>query len=148
MVTARKYVQYSLGQASGENSVDWANDTIKVALLAATHTPDYANHEHFDDVSANEVAASGNYVAGGETLGTKTVNVSGDLILLGGADVDWDPSTIDAGFAVVYQDTENAETSRLIGLVDFEGEQSSSDGRFAVEWDAGVVIEHDSDTSV
>ena len=148
MVTARKYVLYSRGQASGSDTVAWEADTIRVALLAQGHTPDYANHEHFDDVSTDEVPAGDGYTAGGEEITTRAVNVSGDLIELTGDDVDWDPSTIDAGYAVIYQDTGTASTSRLIGLVDFEGEQSSSDGRFAVEWDQGVVVEHDSDTSV
>ena len=146
MVTARKYVLYSRGQASGEDTVNWTADTIRVALLAAGHTPAYATHEHFDDVSTDEVSGAG-YTAGGAEITTRGVTVSGDLIQLTGDNVEWDPSTIDAGYAVIYQDTGTASTSRLIGLVDFAGEQSSSDGRFAVEWDQGVVVEHDSDTS-
>lgn len=51
--------------------VDWGTDTIKVALTTSTYTPNADTHDYFDDVT-NEVTGTA-YVAGGATLGTKTI---------------------------------------------------------------------------
>ena len=42
-------------------------------LLGATYTPSQGTHESYSDVLAFEHAATGNYVTGGCTCGTKTV---------------------------------------------------------------------------
>ena len=45
-----------------------APDVIKVALLDDGHTPSQDDHDFFDDVSGDKLAAAGNYVAGGATM--------------------------------------------------------------------------------
>jgi hypothetical protein len=39
--------------------IDWDSDTIKVALLSSSYTPNQDTHDYFDDVSANEVTGTG-----------------------------------------------------------------------------------------
>jgi hypothetical protein len=54
------------------NTSDLAGATVKLALISSAYTPDVTvtGHSLFSSVSANEVAATGGYVAGGFTLGT------------------------------------------------------------------------------
>ena len=122
--------------------VDWDSDTIKVALLTSSYTPNQDTHDYFDDVSANEVSGTG-YTAGGQTLGSKTVTYdsANNVIVLDAADVTWASSTITARYAVVYDDSgATAATKALIGYVDFSSDQSSTNGNFTITWDATGIV--------
>lgn len=57
----------------GAGDIDWANDTIKYALLTSSASPDLASDEFFDDLDANEVANGNGYTTGGVTLASKTL---------------------------------------------------------------------------
>lgn len=60
------------GEVGGDTfAVDYLSDTIKVMLATSTYTPNLDTHETKADVT-NEVVGTG-YVAGGTTLGTKTI---------------------------------------------------------------------------
>lgn len=122
--------------------VDWDSDTIKVALLTSSYTPNQDTHDYFDDVSANEVSGTG-YSAGGQTLGSKTVTYdsANNVIVLDAADVTWSSSTITARYAVVYDDSgATAASKALIGYVDFSSDQSSTNGNFTITWDATGIV--------
>lgn len=56
-------------------NINWASDTIKMALLGSGYTPNLTTHVHWSDVSAQEVTGTG-YSSGGVTLGTKTHTVT------------------------------------------------------------------------
>ena len=49
-------------------SIDLNTDTVKLALVTSSYTPDQVNHDLWADVSANEIAATGGYASA--TLGT------------------------------------------------------------------------------
>ena len=117
--------------------VDFDSDTIKVALLSSSYTPDQDAHDYFNDVSTYEVSGTG-YTAGGATLASKTATYdsSTNVIVLDAADVTWSSSTITARYAVVYDSTGTASTSALIGYVDFGSDQSSTNGNFTITWDS------------
>ncbi len=122
--------------------VDWDSDTIKVALLSSSYTPNQDTHDYFDDVSANEVTGTG-YTSGGQTLGSKTVTYdsANNVIVLDAADVTWSSSTITARYAVVYNDSgATAASKALIGYVDFSSDQSSTNGNFTITWDATGIV--------
>lgn len=122
--------------------IDWDTDTIKVALLTNSYSPNQDNHNYFDDVVSNEVSGSG-YTAGGETLTNKTNTYDGatNTIVLDAGDVTWSSSTITARYAVIYNSSPatNAEKP-LIGYVDFGSDQSSSNGNFTITWDASGIV--------
>lgn len=120
--------------------INWGSDTIKVALLTSSYTPDQDAHNYFDDVSAYEVTGTG-YTAGGATLASKTnAYTSGtNTMALDAADSTWTSSTITARYAALYKDTGTASTSPLIGYVDFGADQSSSAGPFTITWDAAGI---------
>lgn len=121
--------------------VDWDSDTIKVALLTSSYTPDQDTHDYFNDVNSYEVSGTG-YSSGGATLGSKTVSYdsANNVIVLDAADTTWSSSTITARYAVVYDATGTASTSALIGYVDFGSDQSSTNGNFTVTWDSTGIV--------
>jgi hypothetical protein len=121
--------------------VDFDSDTIKVALLTSSYTPDQDAHDYFNDVSSYEVTGTG-YTAGGATLASKTVTYDSgsNVIVLDAADTTWASSTITARYAVVYDSTGTASTSALIGYVDFGSDQSSTNGNFTITWDSTGIV--------
>jgi hypothetical protein len=122
--------------------VDWDSDTIKVALLTSSYTPNQDTHDYFDDVSSAQITGTG-YTAGGATLGSKTVtyDAANNVIILDAADTTWSSSTLTARYAVVYDDSgATAGAKALIGYVDFGSDQSSTNGNFTITWDSTGIV--------
>jgi hypothetical protein len=139
-MASKLYGQF-LSQALNKE-VDWDTDTIKVALLTNSYTPDQDAHNYFDDVSTYEVTGTG-YTAGGITLANKTntYNSATNVIVLDADDVTWSSSTITARYAVVYDASPATNATKpLIGYVDFGSDQSSSNGNFTITWDATGIV--------
>jgi hypothetical protein len=139
-MASKLYGQF-LSQALNKE-IDWDTDTIKVALLTNSYTPDQDAHNYLDDVIANEVTGTG-YTAGGNTLANKTntYNSSTNVIVLDADDTTWSSSTITARYAVIYDASPATNATRpLIGYVDFGSDQSSSNGNFTITWDATGIV--------
>jgi len=89
--------------------IDYTSDTIKMALVSNSYTPDLANHDFYDDISSNVVGTP-------QTLANKTASagvancddVNFGLVASG--------STIN--YILLYKDTGTAGTSQLIALYD------------------------------
>lgn len=112
-------------------SIDLDTDTIKIALVTSSYTPDIDAHEDFADIT-NEVSGTG-YTAGGETLSTTvSVDDTDDEGVFDATDVTWSTATITARGAVVYKDTGTASTSPLVCYIDFEEDKTSTDGDYVV----------------
>jgi len=120
-------------------SIDLDTDTIKVALVTSSYTPDIDAHEDFADIT-NEVSGTG-YTAGGETL---TVTVSVDNTdnegVFDADNVTWSNSDITARGAVIYKDTGTPATSPLVCYIDFTEDKTSTDGDFTITWAAEGII--------
>ena len=132
---------YNIGKKeilSGE--IDLTNDTIKVALVTSSYSPDKDAHEHFDDIT-NEVVGSP-YVAGGATLANKAFNAddANDRGEFDADDVTWSVATLTARAAIIYKSTGTAATSTLIAYVDFGQDYSTSGEDFTIEWDAEGIL--------
>lgn len=122
--------------------VDFDTDTIKVALLTSSYTPNQDTHAYYSDVNSYEVSGTG-YTAGGATLASKTVtyDAATNVTMLDAADTAWTSSTITARYAVIYSDTPaTAATKPLLGYVDFSSDQSSTSGTFTITWDATGIV--------
>ena len=122
--------------------VDFDSDTIKVALVTSSYTPNQDTHDYWDDVATNEVSGTG-YTAGGETLASKTVTYTSgtNVTKFDAADVSWASSTITARYAVVYDASPATNAAKpLIGYVDFGSDQSSSSGTFSIVWDSAGIF--------
>jgi hypothetical protein len=139
MATTKTYG--SLIAKAFNKEVDFDTDTIKVALLTSSYTPNQDTDDYWNDVSSYEVSGTG-YTAGGATLASKTVTYTSgtNVTKFDADDVSWTSSTITARYAVIYDSTGTASTSALIGYVDFGANQSSSSGTFSVVWDAAGIF--------
>lgn len=121
--------------------VDWSGDTIKVALLTASATPDRDAWAFYSDLT-NEVANGNGYTTGGATLGSKSSsqdNATHEARFLAG-NTQWTSATFSFRYAVVYKDTGTAGTSPLLGVVDFGGTQTVSSGTAEIDWDATLGV--------
>lgn len=128
----------------GDTSVAPVNlktDTIKLALLTSSYTPDQDAHDFFDDVSAFECPASGTYASGGVTLTvTTSQDNTDDEGVFDATDVSFTSATLSARYAVIYKSTGVAGTSPLICLIDFGSTQSSSSGTFSITFAAEGIL--------
>jgi len=122
--------------------IDFDTDTIKVALLTSSYTPNQDTHDYFDDVSSYEVTGTG-YTSTGVTLANKTVGYTSgtNVTKFDADDVSWTSSTITARYAVIYDASPATNATRpLIAYVDFGSDQSSSSGTFSIVWDAAGIF--------
>lgn len=124
----------------GSFNLHTGGDTIKVALVTSSYTPDQDAHDFFDDVT-NEVSGTG-YSAGGNTLASQAVsqdNTDNEAVF-DASDTNWASSTITARGAVVYKSTGTASTSPLICYFDFGSDQTSSSGNFTITWNSEGIV--------
>lgn len=120
-------------------SIDLDTDTIKIALVTSSYTPDIDAHEDFADIT-NEVSGTG-YTAGGETLSTTvSVDDTDDEGVFDATDVTWSTSTITARGAVIYKSTGTASTSLLVCYLDFGGDFSSNGGDFTINFNSEGIL--------
>lgn len=120
--------------------IDLDTDTIKVALVTSSYTPDQDTHEFFSSVT-NEVVGTG-YTAGGATLASKAVTADNtdNEGVFDADDVVWTTSTITARGAVLYKSTGTAGTSALIAYIDFGSDKISTAGSFTIAWNAEGIL--------
>lgn len=112
-----------------EGAIDLENDTIMVALVTSSYTASQGHTGFVADVQASEVVASG-YTANGIALSGKSVSPSSNTAVFDADPVTWNPSTITASGAVIYQ----SGAGNLIAFIDFGANQSSSNGQFTINW--------------
>lgn len=115
-----------------DGSIDLQNDTIKAMFLTSSHTNDVDAHEFIDDVSANEISASGTYSAGGVTL--TFTNSQDNTDNEGVADAaDFSVTSFSGSVRTIayYKDTGTPSTSPIIAFETFTADQSASSGTWA-----------------
>lgn len=140
MATTKTYG--SLITKAFNKEIDFDSDTIKVALLSSSYTPNQDTHDYWDDVSTYQVTGTG-YTAGGATLANKSVTYTSgtNVTKFDADDVSWTSSTITARYAVIYDDTPATNATKpLIAYIDFGSDQSSSSGTFSIVWDAAGIF--------
>ena len=122
-------------------NIDWAADTIKVALLNSSHTFTYTNTV-WSDVSANEISGT-EYTSGGQALTNAVVELdtSANQVFLKADDVTWGseaaPATLIAYYAVLYNATRG---NKLIASLDFGGEQQVTSGAFKIAFNSSLGV--------
>lgn len=123
-----------------DGSIDLDTDTIKVALVTSSYTPDQDAHDFFDDVT-NEISGTG-YTAGGASLASKAVTADNtdNEGVFDAADVTWSTATITARGAVIYKSTGTSSTSALICYLDFGSDQTATGADFTIAWNAEGII--------
>lgn len=131
----------SFKKALLDKSIDFTNDTIKVALCTSSYTPDYDAHDMFNDIT-NEVGASGSYSAGGVALASKSTaqdNTDNEGVF-DANDISITSATITARYGILYKDTGVASTSPLIACIDFGENKTSVSSTFGITWNAEGII--------
>ena len=112
-------------------------DTIKLALYTSSASL-AASTTAF--TTSNEVAASGGYTSGGNTLNSVDPTVSGTTAFLDFDNSTWSSSTITARGAMIYNSTPNTTSTSLtnpaVVILDFGADKSSSSGDFTVQFPA------------
>lgn len=121
--------------------IDWDTDTIKVTLHTSSYTPDQDSHQDYADLT-NELASGNGYTSGGETLATKTVTLTNNVLKLDAADTTWTSSTITARYAVVRDASDGtAANEPLIGYVDFGEDKSTTNSTFKITWSSSGIVQ-------
>ena len=115
-----------------DGGIDLANDTIKAMFLTSSHTNDIDAHEFIDDVSTNEVSASGSYSAGGITLSITTSQDNTDDEGVADA-TDFSVTSFTGSVRTIcyYKDTGTPATSPIIAFERFDAEQTATAGTWA-----------------
>lgn len=140
-VTGTLYNSFKLKCVDG-SALDLANDTIKLAAVTSSYTPDIDTHDYWNDVSTYESSGTG-YTAGGATVGSKTLAVvtASDLVKFDGADVTWTiSSAFSARYLVLYKSTGTASTSPLIGYFDLASTYSLASGTFTLTFNSSGIL--------
>ena len=156
-VTAKLYPQVMGHLAQGR--INWASDSIMVALVKGTYTPS-ESHLYWSDPKTHEAAdspASGDpgigYTAQGKALsGKSSVYNSGTRVTSRYANNPvWTANLTDVKYVVLYKSTGTNSTSPLIGYVDLDWTNpnagtvgSNPRGMFnkdlTVTWDAAGIV--------
>lgn len=103
--------------------------TYKIALFtsAATLNKDTTTYTG----QTGEVASGGGYTTGGATLSGFSCIIDGDKAVLSwDTPIDWDPSTITARGALIYNNSLAGKDAVM--AIDFGADKTSTDGRFRI----------------
>lgn len=121
-----------------EGRVDLDTDALKFLLTTSVYVPDQDAHDFRDDVT-NEITGTG-YTAGGATVTSITgvYDAASNEYRLDFADPSWGPgASITARRGVLYKARGGlASAYELIGYVDFDADQSVTNGTFTIQLDA------------
>lgn len=108
---------------------NFSANTFKLALYTSSAT---LNENTTAYSTTNEVASTGNYTAGGNTL---TVSVtptnSGNVAYISFANTSWANATITAAGALIYN---NSQSNSAVAVLSFGGDKTSTNGTFAVNF--------------
>ena len=135
--------QTPLAFASGSAGWPTSGGTVRLILLKSTYTPDQDAHRTKADlvVASNELAAGGDYVAGGGTVTnpTRAYTAAGNISTLDGDDVVW--TNLSGTFRYVALVDGTASTGILYGWGDFGTDQVVSGVGFTVQWNAAGIFQ-------
>lgn len=105
---------------------DLDTDVIKIALYTSSATLSAATTAYS---TTDEVTASTGYTAGGNTLTSPVISLSGSTAIVDFADTTWSASTITARGALIYN---SSKSNRAIAVLDFTTDKSSTNGDFVI----------------
>lgn len=132
---------YDLGREAFLGAdIDWDANTIKLGLIDnADYTVNLATHDFFNDVAADLTPSGGAdalvAISGAFANKTKTLGVAdADDVTLSAVSGDVSESI------VIFQDTGNVATSRLIAYIDTATglPVTPNGGDITVQWDSGA----------
>lgn len=110
---------------------DLDTDSLKVALIKSSPTGSYgADTANYSDITGNTDEAVGtNYTAGGQTLDSATITLSGNTAFVDFADEVFNNLTISSDGAIIYN---SSQGNKAVALFDFGATVTSTSGDFTV----------------
>ena len=117
---------------------DLDTDTLKLALIKASPTGTYgAATTNYSDVTGNSDEASGTgYSAGGGTLDSPVITLSGTTAFVDFADEAFSNVTVSADGCIIYN---TAQANKAIAVIDFGGTVSATAGDLTIEFPAAAA---------
>jgi len=106
----------------------FGTDTFKIALYTSAADLGAATTVYS---ATNEVAASGTYVAGGETLTGVAVSSAGTTAWVTFDNISFTSATITARGALIYNASKG---NKSVATLDFGSDKTSSSGTFTIEF--------------
>jgi hypothetical protein len=112
---------------------DLDTDTLKLALIKASPTGTYgAATTNYSDVTGNSDEASGTgYTAGGGTLDSPVITLSGTTAFVDFADEAFNNVTVSADGCIIYN---SSQSNKAIAVFDFGGTVSATSGTLTVQF--------------
>lgn len=110
---------------------DLDTDTLKVALIKASPAGTYGvATTNYSDVTGNTDEAVGtNYTAGGQTLDSAVITLSGSTAFVDFADEVFSNATVAADGAIIYN---SSQGNKAIAVFDFGSTVTSTSGDFTI----------------
>ena len=110
---------------------DLDTDTLKVALIKASPTGSYgADTTNYSDITGNSDEAVGtNYTAGGQSLDSPAISLSGGTAFVDFADEVFTNLTISADGAIIYNASKG---DAAVAVFDFGTTVTSTSGDFTI----------------
>lgn len=131
------------GAYNATTGVNWIDDitagNIKAILTNTSPATHYTDWDHYDDISATELATAGGYTAGGLALASPTVTVQTDTdryIVYGAAALVW-AAPFTAGpfqYIAIYKNSGAAATSPLICYINLGAATTGGGGAFEYDF--------------
>ena len=112
---------------------DLDTDTLKLALIKASPSGTYgAATTNYSDVTGNSDEASGSgYSAGGGTLDSPVITLSGTTAFVDFADEAFSNVTVSADGCIIYN---SSQSNKAIAVFDFGGTVSATSGTLTVQF--------------
>jgi hypothetical protein len=133
------YNGFLAGLAEGE--IDLDDDDLKVMLVSSSYSPNRDSHVFRSSVT-NEVTGT-NWPSGGVALTgvDVTQDNTNDRAVLTADNVEEANVTVSGvRAAVLYQDTGNAATDRLIAYFDFVSDKAAAASPFIIQWHGSGIL--------
>ena len=108
---------------------DMDTDVLKIALYTSLATLSAATTVYS---TSDEVVGTG-YTAGGNTLTSPTVSLSGTTAFVDFADTSWTTATITSRGALIYN---SSKSNKAVAVLDFGSDKTSTAGTFTVQFPA------------
>ena len=126
-ITQAMATSFKVQLLNGEQN--FSANTFKLALYTSSAT---LNENTTAYTGTGEVAATGNYSTGGNTLSVSvTPTNSGNVAYISFANTSWANATITAAGALIYN---SSASNAAVAVLCFGGDKTSTNGTFAVNF--------------
>ena len=113
----------------GIHDLESGGDTFQLALYTSVATLSSATTSY---TTSSEVAASGEYTAGGGVLQTQQVSLAtGGVAIVDFADLSFTGVTLTARGALIYNTT---EAKKAVCVLDFGADKTATSGTFTIQF--------------